>query len=370
MSPRKRSRRQAFGDEETDTQLILNEDSRALPEKQRVEKEQEVWDAIREAHYEAIEQLPLTLHRQLSLMRQLDEQTTACTAGLLPALQKYIQLRQTMAGISAEQSNTAERQTSKGASAEDEFPPPPSQSHDPTSMNGNFALIIPASKRPRNGISHSPPAVASKSNSTPPENVKPPETTRELLSHVAFMAEELLRASQEKVNLAQANHDSVERHIRLLDQAIKEQEATLSSDQSRSSNGIVIHLPELVVPRWPRNSRSAPAIADISDLLDGGQDSGRAEEAGDSRRGSATKVLRQGTGQDNQAKNSSSLTITLPATQANEELYCYCNRVSFGEMIACDGDPCEREWFHLGCVGLTEIPEGEWYCEDCRIDEL
>lgn len=46
--------------------------------------------------------------------------------------------------------------------------------------------------------------------SVPPEpNQLPPETTREILTHVAQMAEQLLRASQEKVNLAQANHDSV-----------------------------------------------------------------------------------------------------------------------------------------------------------------
>lgn len=24
--------------------------------------------------------------------------------------------------------------------------------------------------------------------------------------------------------------------------------------------------------------------------------------------------------------------------------YCVCNQVSFGEMIGCDGDSCEREW--------------------------
>jgi len=42
-----------------------------------------------------------------------------------------------------------------------------------------------------------------------PESRKPPETSRELLSHVAWMSDELLRASQEKVNLAQANHDMV-----------------------------------------------------------------------------------------------------------------------------------------------------------------
>ena len=53
-------------------------------------------------------------------------------------------------------------------------------------------------------------------------------------------------------------------------------------------------------------------------------------------------------------------------------------------MIACDNSDCEREWvrvmsfitplirltfrkFHYGCVGLLEPPEGEWFCEDCRL---
>jgi hypothetical protein len=30
---------------------------------------------------------------------------------------------------------------------------------------------------------------------------------------------------------------------------------------------------------------------------------------------------------------------------------------------------CEREWFHFGCVGLTEGPGDNttWYCPDCRV---
>ena len=48
MSTRKRRRDQAFSDEEPEAQLAVEEDS---GEKQK-EKEQEVWDAIREAHYE------------------------------------------------------------------------------------------------------------------------------------------------------------------------------------------------------------------------------------------------------------------------------------------------------------------------------
>ncbi|KAB8296840.1 hypothetical protein EYC80_002252 [Monilinia laxa] len=53
----------------------------------------------------------------------------------------------------------------------------------------------------------------------------------------------------------------------------------------------------------------------------------------------------------------------------NEPLYCNCNRVSFGTMIACENDNCEKEWFHLECVGLTAIPPRttKWYCQDCRV---
>ena len=36
--------------------------------------------------------------------------------------------------------------------------------------------------------------------------------------------------------------------------------------------------------------------------------------------------------------------------------YCYCNDVSYGEMVGCDGDSCPMEWFHLKCVGLQKAP--------------
>jgi len=46
--------------------------------------------------------------------------------------------------------------------------------------------------------------------------------------------------------------------------------------------------------------------------------------------------------------------------------YCVCDRVSFGEMIACDDENCEKEWFHLACIGLTVAPEGSWLCDACQ----
>ena len=49
----------------------------------------------------------------------------------------------------------------------------------------------------------------------------------------------------------------------------------------------------------------------------------------------------------------------------DERRYCYCDRVSYGDMIGCDEPDCVREWFHLACVGLETIPRGQWYCDEC-----
>ncbi|KAJ4295213.1 hypothetical protein N0V90_007224 [Kalmusia sp. IMI 367209] len=50
----------------------------------------------------------------------------------------------------------------------------------------------------------------------------------------------------------------------------------------------------------------------------------------------------------------------------DEPRYCYCNQVSYGNMIACDNDSCPREWFHLPCVNLDRAPTArtKWFCSD------
>ncbi|OJJ51669.1 hypothetical protein ASPZODRAFT_57011 [Penicilliopsis zonata CBS 506.65] len=52
----------------------------------------------------------------------------------------------------------------------------------------------------------------------------------------------------------------------------------------------------------------------------------------------------------------------------NEPRYCLCGDVSFGTMICCENQDCDKEWFHLDCVGLSEVPSRttKWYCPDCR----
>ena len=50
----------------------------------------------------------------------------------------------------------------------------------------------------------------------------------------------------------------------------------------------------------------------------------------------------------------------------NERVYCTCQNVSSGSMVACDNLDCPYEWFHWSCVGLTKEPAGTWYCDECK----
>lgn len=51
-----------------------------------------------------------------------------------------------------------------------------------------------------------------------------------------------------------------------------------------------------------------------------------------------------------------------------EPTYCVCHQVSYGDMICCDNDACDIEWFHFQCVALATKPKGKWYCPNCRGD--
>lgn len=48
--------------------------------------------------------------------------------------------------------------------------------------------------------------------------------------------------------------------------------------------------------------------------------------------------------------------------------YCYCNQRSYGEMVACENDDCQYQWFHTGCLNMKKIPDEDedWYCPTCR----
>ncbi len=54
-----------------------------------------------------------------------------------------------------------------------------------------------------------------------------------------------------------------------------------------------------------------------------------------------------------------------PVIDPNEPVYCFCKRIAFGDMIACDNEDCDVEWFHYPCVNLTRKPRNSWICPTC-----
>lgn len=73
------------------------------------------------------------------------------------------------------------------------------------------------------------------------------------------------------------------------------------------------------------------------------------------------------TGNKNQSSSSSSQPKS-SQRESPEPTYCICDQVSYGDMICCDNDACDIEWFHFQCVSLTSKPKGKWYCPNCRGD--
>ncbi|KAH9003102.1 hypothetical protein EDB86DRAFT_3063072 [Lactarius hatsudake] len=49
----------------------------------------------------------------------------------------------------------------------------------------------------------------------------------------------------------------------------------------------------------------------------------------------------------------------------DKTLYCVCQKMSYGEMVACDNAECAYQWFHLPCVNLKPPLPEVWYCSDC-----
>ncbi|PGH35506.1 hypothetical protein GX50_01608 [[Emmonsia] crescens] len=116
-----------------------------------------------------------------------------------------------------------------------------------------------------------------------------------------------------------------------------------------------------------RSKRPAPGP------VTSGQDGGAAVSVGRRKDKPAVKKKKDQTHKESsQAPRTEGVRIdedgVLEDIDPNEPRYCLCGDVSFGTMICCEDNDCDKEWFHLDCVGLTEVPSrtAKWYCPECR----
>lgn len=153
---------------------------------------------------------------------------------------------------------------------------------------------------------------------------------------------QIMMISEEKVKRAQQVYDLVDQHIRKLDKDLKNFGAEVSKERDRLDIPVPVREQKNTVDQssgrkrkeMPRSDAEAPVEVDPNM--------------------SAEQLYQE----------------ALAVTDPNEPKYCYCNRISFGEMIACENDDCPIEWFHFGCVGLTpeNRPVGQWFCDECKAE--
>ncbi|KAH7091719.1 hypothetical protein BKA62DRAFT_645501 [Auriculariales sp. MPI-PUGE-AT-0066] len=147
--------------------------------------------------------------------------------------------------------------------------------------------------------------------------------TREILTALGRALAAHARAAEERFSIASSAYASVDRHVRAMDDLIKEHEEVGAAGGVRR-----------VV--FGYNQRPAgSASVDVQTEAQAGV--------------AAPKALDM-------------------AIDPNEPRYCLCDNVSYGEMVACDNEQdCPHEWFHFACVGLTAQPKGKWFCPDCKV---
>ncbi|OQE20027.1 hypothetical protein PENSTE_c014G07409 [Penicillium steckii] len=111
----------------------------------------------------------------------------------------------------------------------------------------------------------------------------------------------------------------------------------------------------------PVRRRKRPAPGPVST----GQDGGAAVSYGRRKAKPGKKRISVGKSQETRVDEDG----VLEEIDSNEPRYCLCGDVSFGTMICCENQDCDREWFHLNCVGLSEVPSrtAKWYCPECRV---
>ncbi|KAI3330122.1 hypothetical protein F4824DRAFT_352926 [Ustulina deusta] len=221
--------------------------------------------------------------------------------------------------------------------------------------NGRQRPASSASNRP-NGMTIAPPEVPVIPNgpraSAEPKAVKEPtaiiktesnkeETNTRPLSAVNGLNR---KDNTPKSDDVESKAEPAQNHVQTATTVV----TTKSGRASKPSTPALGSFPD-AAPR-PRSSRNASTTT-----------AKRSHKKGASQHAIPTRIVDEDT-------NSSGHGDDEGEVDADEPLYCYCNGVSYGEMVACDAEDCEREWFHLDCVGLKAAPPSnmKWYCDNCK----
>ncbi|CAG8508903.1 9471_t:CDS:2 [Ambispora gerdemannii] len=225
-----------------------------------------------------------------------------------------------------------------------------------------------------------------------------PVQRKEQLQKLGNEMNETLKNGEEKVSLATSTYDTVDRHIRRLDDDLQKFEdeqmtgpgrinATITTNVTKEetirNKNLKNEKEKKETSRADRRNQQAQdtpapkrrkAVKEVgtpppTHTRGGHADKEREKTKPKARRGDPSKTTKPKTSKNsnNSANNTNNNTVQpndMPI-DPNEPVYCYCQQVSFGEMVACDNSDCKIEWFHYPCVELKAPPKGKWYCKEC-----
>ncbi|WVQ68356.1 uncharacterized protein L199_006563 [Kwoniella botswanensis] len=419
------------------------------------EAELEAWQDFAADHYEMVEQLPLELHRNFRLLRELDDGCTAQIERLHQLTRHYIterlelerqfehnkngsvdcfenekgqeeeeeeeeeevetieirndedptivdsenkeedvEMKDALAEIApgehekeAEQEKLEDKDLIDGKQITEGIPLPDGQGgllipkNEDANMEGREQQTVPQRLQfphaELTGVSSQPagPTIKRSDDEQSPDETTSTDKKRRRpdgpyahLSEIARLSREVVRTAEEKVAVAVGAYNAIDRHIRALDSALTAQEASIllglrtSTLPSNNVDG-ALNLPG----DTNANANALPdtKVEDEEGMVlglgggSGARQNKRKKKKG--KKGTVTVeepavVLGEGIGQEQ---------FNIPA-DPNEPRYCYCNQVSYGQMIGCENEECPLEWFHLTCLGLESPPQGKWWCDICR----
>ncbi|KAK4685121.1 hypothetical protein P7C73_g5037, partial [Tremellales sp. Uapishka_1] len=329
------------------------------------EKELEAWQDFAAEHYEMVEQLPLELHRNFRLLRELDDGSRPQTEALHTLMRDYIAQRLALVSSTSPDAASEDVDMAESHAVDLSLPAIPPSDETAPLPDGEGGLVLPPPttdlpSEPRNDFPPRSPSTSFPGNaiasSSRLASAKPIARPGDLLPEIARLARELVRNGEEKVAVAVGAYNSIDRHIRALDSALSAHETSL-----------LLGLRPATLPSTTIENALDPGAA---------VEEPKEEENGEIIIGMGGGVARSGTKKgrrDRQRKKVVSAAEdvrTLPrawAADPNEPTYCFCNDVSYDSMIGCSNDDCEVEWYHLACVGLKVAPKGDWYCDNCRV---
>jgi len=166
----------------------------------------------------------------------------------------------------------------------------------------------------------------------------------EKIQHMFKKAKEL---SDEKVNIAVATYEMIDKHIRKLDSDLAKFESEMK-DKGRLSQ--TESEEEEVVNKKKMKDKKKKGVK---------------EEDNNKKKKKAKKVENLTTPLISYVGSGVPQEVLDMPVDPNEPTYCTCQQVSYGEMIGCDNQDCPIEWFHFGCMDLSHKPKGKWYCPKC-----